>query len=187
MKRAAALLSCLLAGCAWGPKPGTPPALGRAKDLPPLSLEAANARWQGARCRTRLPIELKSGPDGRGWYSNGAGGLYVQGTGNDTAFHIYVRASQRDPQPGRSIGPGTELVAEGWELQKPDENKGPVLVLRFASHPGRMRFEFKTPSAFSTSGFPLSRLAEVEQYVRLYVLDVEAADEQLVPVEGTSR
>jgi hypothetical protein len=170
-----------LAGCTIAPGRGVPATVTRAKDLPPLTLEQANQRWAGASVRTRIPLGFNKGPDDNGFYWSGAGGLNVVDANGKPSFNVYPKVDNRGALRlvDGDLAAGAALVVEGWRLQKPKDNEGAYLVLRFRDQPATMRVEFKTKSAFGTSGFPMNRLSEVEQFIRLNVFEVTTADEQL--------
>ena len=179
--RAAA--ACLvLAACAGGRAPSRPVAhVPVAKGA--LSLEAANARWRGARCELVSPLEVRKGPDDRGWHSSGR--ILIDQPGS-RRFYLHVLVSGPEAlgpfYVQRSVQPGARLVSTGWTLAKPAEGKGPYLELQFDRSAARARFEFQETSSFSSANFPLERLGEVEQYLRLNILKVALASDELQDV-----
>jgi hypothetical protein len=148
-----------------------------------LTLEAANARWQGASCELTVPLQIKGSPDDEGWH--GSGKILINQPGTKR-FYMYFAVT--DPQAagifysGKAIQPGARLTSRGWRLQRPDEQKGPYLDLQFERSTARARLQFQATGSFSSANFPLDRLAEVEQYVRLNLLRVAFSDEELVDV-----
>src|SRR5262245_10885239 len=150
-----------------------------------LTLDAANARWQGAKCELLMPVDVKKGADAEGWHHSGR--ILVAAPGKRKGFYLHVNVSQPETlgmfYSGKSVQPGVTAVSGGWKLQKPEEGKGPYLEVQSDRAPAKARVEFQAMGSFSSSGFPLDRLGEIEQYVRLNLFKVTAAaDEELVDV-----
>ena len=183
---AALATSLSLVACVAGRRPPAPVVL---TPVPKgsLTLEAANTRWQGARCELQAPLELSKGADDEGWHRSGMIWVEQPGKGRKKGFYLYVNVSRPETlgmfYSGKTVQPGVTAVASGWKLKNPGEGKGPYLELQFDRAAARARLEFRTLRSFSSSGFPLDRLGEIEQYVRLNLFKVTAAaDEELVDV-----
>ncbi len=140
------------------------------------SLEEVNRRWSGARCRLLFDVPIKKGRDGEGWSGSKwivpAQGRIVR-KGNTGAL---FRVSNRDLLPGGVVRAGTAFVAEGWSYEDPKGRDGLKLDLRFEGIAARARMTFH-----GTFGKDLDvdDLGPIEQWVRLDIFDVSAADERL--------
>jgi hypothetical protein len=141
-----------------------------------LSLNEANAFWRGAACALRIPIEIKSGRDGAGWSRSPHFGLY------DPlervlfwTFWVSDRAALAPVLRGAVLAPGTMFEARGWRLLKPRAEEGVTLELRLRDAPVDARFEFQRRGSVAHDSLPLSRLDQVERYLRLEVFQCERA------------
>ncbi len=140
------------------------------------SLDEANRRWGGARCRLLFDVPVKKGKDRDGWsksvYIVPAPGRKVL-KGNMGAL---LRVSNRDLVPGGVVRVGTAFVADGWTFEDPKGKDGLQLELRFEGIDARARLSFV--GAFGKD-FDADDLGEIERWVRLDILDVSPADERL--------
>lgn len=176
--RAAAflLLSCILTACRTGAPEGLEPEVAREPPSEP-SLVELNQRWQGVRCRLAEAIEV-SRAGGRGWKSSG--GVFVPKTADGDAFYFQLLVSDRqtldDLFDGSMLRPGTAFVSEGWRFKKAEEGEGPYLELRFADREAQARIEFRGVRQFGFDGFPLSRMAQVEDYCKRTLFKVSGPD-----------
>lgn len=173
--------------------------LGRGTEAVSLSLEEANRRWAGAACTLRLPIEIAgreaSGRAGSQWRS--PWGLYTVhpitgrvGCPNcapgelpfSYALVVSDRAALARLMRGQAIPAGVELVVEGWRATAAD--RGFLLALRFRDAPVEAQFHFATTAQDRKKGMSWDRLAQIESFLRTEILQLAAADEQLVPLQG---
>lgn len=171
----------------------------------PAVVAAANQKWREAHCTIRISVELKKGKNSEGWsrspmYSVGmmhtstpTGILVEPATAQgEKAFYFTMEVSDRDAVApllsGSSIPAGTEFIAEGWFLQRPEKQEGPYLQLRFARMPQvKARFWFLLRGSFrGAAGFPIKHFEPVERYLRIEAFKLEAADERLTPVASTA-
>jgi hypothetical protein len=149
---------------------------------PDAALEAATRRWQGARCRLTLPLEVRRQADE--WTTSGP--VYVakdEGGGHEFYFQLLVESRETlgAAFEGDLLRADTPLVAEGWRFKDAESQKGPYLELRFADQTARARVEFRGVRQFNFDDFPLSRLGEVEDYCRQTLFKVEAATGEPLP------
>jgi hypothetical protein len=166
-------LSCLGAACRTSAPEGLEPEAAHAKPPEP-TLDEVNTRWRDVRCRLAEAIEMRKDA-GDGW--KGTGGVLVAKTGDSDAFYYQLLVSDRqtldDLFDGNVLRAGTAFVCEGWKLKKAN-GKGPYLELRFADRPARARVEFRGVRQFDFDGFPVSRVAQVEDYCRGTLFKVSA-------------
>ncbi len=147
------------------------------------SLDEVNRRWSGARCRLRFDVPVKKGRDGEGWSGSKwivpAQGRIVR-KGNTGAL---FRVSNRDLLPGGVVRAGTAFVAGGWSYEDPKGRDGLKLDLRFEGIAARARMTFH-----GTFGKDLDvdDLGPIEQWARLDIFEVSAADERLTDVAPPS-
>ena len=144
-------------------------------------LDAANRRWRGARCRTRMEITVKKGVDGDGWSRS----KYLwwdreKKSGNHRVLVLFTRSDAiRSRYRGGEVPIGVELVAVGWAT---DDEKGGDLFLEL-EHPeigARVRVYYYDAWVGRVSA---SRLPEFERWARLEFLEmVSTPEEQLVDV-----
>jgi hypothetical protein len=180
---AAALLALSLAAaaCRMGAPEGLEPDVVRQPPTEP-SLTEVNQRWQGVRCRLAEATEV-SRDGGRGWKSSRA--ILVPKSAEGDAFYFRLLVSERqsldDLFDGNMLRPGTALVSEGWRFKKVEKGKGPYLELRFADRPAQARLEFRGVRQFGFDDFPLSRMSQVEDYLKRTLFKVSEPD----AVEGT--
>jgi hypothetical protein len=179
----------VLAGCvsggggARGPGSIVPPAIGFAQGTPPLSLDEANRTWQGARCELLIPLGLAQGPDADGYYGSGGRGMDIPAV-DGSGFRLYPKVTGRD-QLGvrvydRKLQPGVRMTSAGWNFFDPAAGKGPHLDLSIEGTTERVRLEFaKAGSANTRDSLDSADLRMIEAWVRLQLLQVDAANEQL--------
>ncbi len=140
------------------------------------SLDEANRRWGGARCRLLFEVPIKKGKDRDGWsksvYIVPAPGRKVL-KGNMGAL---LSVSNRDLLPSGVVRAGTVFVADGWSFEDPKGKDGLQLELRFEGIAARALLSFG--GAFGKD-FDADDLGEIERWVRLDIFDVSAADERL--------
>ncbi len=93
------------------------PAAGSQKEDQQNLEDANRRRWRGARCRSRVPLEVKKGRANDGWTNCGI--LYWGDGGNK---RVRVRVSDADAVrrrfSGGTIPIGTDFVASGWEVEE---------------------------------------------------------------------
>ena len=171
-------LACGLPACGVLRRaPGGP---GAARSEPQF-LDEVNRRWAGARARLALPIEARKAAGE--WTSSGA--VYVARDQHGDAFYFQFLVSERqtlnDVFDGHVLRPGTALVSEGWSFNNPGQSKGPYLELRFVDRPARARVEFRGVRQFDFGAFPLSRLAQIEDYCRQTLFKVSVPDAPPAP------
>jgi len=169
-------LSWLGVACRTSAPEGLAPETAHAKPAEP-TLDEVNTRWRDARCRLAEAIEMRKDA-GDGW--RGTGGVMVAKAGDNDPFYYQLLVSDRqtldDLFDGNVLRAGTAFVCEGWKLKKPSNGKGPYLELRFADRPARARVEFRGVRQFDFDGFPLSRVAQAEDYCRGTLFKVSAPD-----------
>jgi hypothetical protein len=144
------------------------------------SLDDANRRWRGARCRSRVLLELKGGVDKDGtaksrwlfWDSKG---------GNHRArFHFTNAGALRSRFRKGVIPAGTEFECLEW-----GEDKGDLyLEVVVAGTPARARLFFSDDWAPRVG---IKRVDDFERWVRFQVFELlETPDEALVDVPGVA-
>lgn len=175
---ALAALTCALA-CAPLRRGGLEPAAASQSET---SLEAVTRRWQGARCRLALPLEVRKSAGE--WTSSG--GIYVsrlEAGGGEFYFQFLVegRPALDAVFDGHLLRADTPFVAEGWRFKNPESGEGPYLELRFADQPARARVEFRGVRQFDFDKFPLGRLGEAEDYCRETLFKVTTAETSPAP------
>jgi len=156
----------------------------------------ANYRWAGANGTLRIPLELKKRPDKDGWSAT----RYISVPGRYTMhpitrkvscsscaegelpFAYYLRVSDRGALGGllrgREIPAGTEFSVRGWRALGPD--RGFILELEFRDAPVTARFYFAMTPKDLKEGMSWDRLEQIEQFMRVRIFQLAAADEQLV-------
>ncbi len=141
------------------------------------ALTEANARWRGARCRTRQEITVRKKADGDGW--SRSEWLWYGGKkgGNERVLVSFTNAAAIDARyPGGTLPPGVELVGVGWATEKPDGKGDLYLELEHPGAGARARVYYY---ADWVGRVPVSRLGEFERWARLELLDIVAT-----PVES---
>jgi hypothetical protein len=140
------------------------------------SLDEVNRRWGGARCRLLFDIPIKKSRDSEGWSGSKwivpAKGRVVRK--GQTASQILV--SDRSLVPGGVLRTGTMLVADGWFFDNPERQVGLTLRLRGEDSPLRVRMTFY---GLFYKSMGLDDLGPIEQWARLDIFAVSAADERL--------
>jgi hypothetical protein len=140
------------------------------------ALAEANARWRGARCRTRQEITVRKKADGDGW--SRSEWLWYGGKkgGNERVLVLFTNASAIHARyPSGTIPPGVDLVGVGWATEKPDGKGDLYLELE---HPGvgaRARVYYY---ADWVGRVPASRLGEFERWARLELFDIVSTPEE---------
>lgn len=175
---ALAALFCALA-CATLRRGGPEPAAASQSET---ALEAITGRWQGARCRLALPLEVRRSAGA--WTSSG--GIYVSKVaagGHEFYFQFLVegRTALDAVFDGHVLRADTPFVAEGWRFKNPESGEGPYLELRFADQPARARVEFRGVRQFDFDKFPRERLGEAEDYCRQTLFKVTTAGTSPAP------
>lgn len=156
----------------------TIPTLGAAKEK--MSLEEANRRWAGARCRSRIPITLKDAKPKDGWVKC----EWIYRTPEGGNEHVRVRVTGWDEIRGRYLGgtlpAGTEFIAVGWKTEKSKDRGKLFLELEHAELGARARVYY----CKSWVGLVAAKeLAEFERWARLSMFEiVESPSEQLITV-----
>ena len=145
------------------------------------NLEDANRRWRGARCRSRVPLEVKKGRANDGWTNCGI--LYWGDGGNK---RVRVRVSDADAVrrrfSGGTIPIGTDFVASGWEVE---EDGGTLfLEIELQGLPVRAKVYFGD-SWVGRVG--VNRITDFERWARFEFMEVLSTPaEQLVAVPSAS-
>jgi len=143
-----------------------------------------NERWEGAECVLRMPLEFKKRKPDDGWYESRR---YVTGEAikiENLTFRLKLRSLDplRSQMASGHLVAGTRFQCEGWRFRDDNGRDNAYLALRTATGEveGEMHF-------WAGSNHPeLKQLESVEQYVRLNVLDVRAADERLTTVAAAA-
>lgn len=142
--------------------------------------EEINDRWEGADCTLRLPLEFKKKKPDHGWYESR---FYVTDKAmkiKRLTFRLKLRSLEplRAQMASRHLVAGTRFRCEGWFFRDDNGKDNAYLALRTVTGDveGEMFF-------WAGSNHPeLKQLESVEQYVRLEVFDVRAAEERLASV-----
>jgi len=156
----------------------TVPTLGAAKEK--MSLEEANRRWAGARCRSRIPITLKDKKPDDGW----AKCRWIYRTPEGGNEHVRVLVTGWDAIRGRYLGGtlpvGSEFIAVGWKTEKSKGRGKLFLELEHAELGATARVFYGK----SWVGLVAAKgLAEFEQWARLSMFEiVESPSERLIDV-----
>ena len=160
----------------------TIPTLGAAKEK--TSLEEANRRWAGARCRSRIPITLKDAKPKDGWVKC----EWIYRTPQGGNEHVRVRVTGWDKIRGRYLGGtlpvGSEFIAVGWKTEKSKDRGKLFLELEHVEFGARARVYYGK----SWVGLVAAKdLAEFEQWARLSMFEiVESPSEKLISVAASA-
>ncbi len=160
----------------------TIPTLGAAKEK--MSLEEANRRWAGARCRSRIPITLKDKKPDDGW----AKCRWIYRTPEGGNEHVRVLVTGWDAIRGRYLGGtlpvGSEFIAVGWKTEKSKGRGKLFLELEHAELGATARVFYGK----SWVGLVAAKeLAEFELWARLSMFEiVESPSEKLIAVEASA-
>ncbi len=172
LRRAAGVWLALTLACAVTP---------RVEAGGDASLDEANRRWSGARCRLLFDVPIKKGRDGEGWSGSkwivpAQGRVVLKGITS-----AFFRVSNRDLLPGGVVRAGTAFVAEGWSYEDPKGKDGLRLDLRFEGIAARARMTFHGNFG---KDLDVDDLGPVEQWARLDIFEVSAAAEPLKVAAG---
>ena len=148
------------------------------------TLDRANERWQGARCRTRTTLEVKG--KNNDWVKCR---WFKFGPDKNFQKRVLVKVSD-----GRAvhrafskgiIPPGTEMRALGWIV----ENNNVVLELEMVAIPVRLKVYYFDwiAGGMNLVRVGVGKLADFEYWVTGNLLDVlSTPSEQLVEVSATA-
>jgi hypothetical protein len=147
-------------------------------------LDAANRRWRGARCRTRMEIAVKKGTDGDGWSRSEWLWYSAKKSGNERVLVLVKGADAlRGRYAGRTLPIGVELVAAGWATDGEDGGGDLYLELEHPEIGVRARVYYYASWVGRVS---VKRLPEFERWARLELLEiVSTPEEQLVDVPSS--
>ncbi len=160
-----------------------------------LTLEEANDRWAGAACTLQIPLEFKKKPDKDGWLATRH--IVVPGpytvhpitkkvrcsscAKGELPFAYMLRVSDRNALAGllrgREIPAGTEFIVRSWRALS--QERGFILELEFRDAPVTARFYFAMTPKDLKEGMNWDRLAQMEQFMRIQIFRLIAADEGL--------
>ena len=162
------LVSTLLAG-------GPPSKAGNRNTL---TLEEANQRWAGARCRSRQALTLKKGKNKEGWTKT-AWLFWDEDGGNQRARVWFTEAEALRQAQGHNFIPvGSEFIATGWRVE--DSGNSVILELELAGTSSRVKVYF-WDSWVGRVGLP--RLHDFEQWARFDLFELTSVPtERLVDV-----
>jgi hypothetical protein len=137
-------------------------------------LEKANRRWRGARCRTRVLLEVKKGREGDGW-SNCKWIWWSPEGGNE---RVRVRVSDgkalRNSFRRGVIPHGTRVIASGWGAE---DGGALYLEWQFEGLPVRARVYFYDDWVGRVGP---GRVDQIERWARFELLEIlSSPDEQL--------
>ncbi len=141
------------------------------------SLDEANRRWRGARCRTRQEITVKKKADERRlveesewlWYGGKKGG-------NERVLVLFTNAAALHSRyPGGTVPPGVDLVGVGWATEKPNGGGDLYLELQHPDLGARARVYYY---ADWVGRVPASRLGEFERWARLELFEILSTPEE---------
>jgi len=143
-----------------------------------LSLQEANRRWRGARCRSLQEISVKGGQDRHG-VSKSRWLFWDKHGGNHRARLYIENADALVPRFGRQIVPaGTELRAIGWGEVKPGGSV--FLEVEVADLPVKAKLFYWDDWIGKVTE---KRLDQFERWVRFEVFQIlETPDEKIVDV-----
>jgi hypothetical protein len=140
------------------------------------ALDEANARWCGARCRTRQEITVKKKADGDGW--SRSEWLWYGGKkgGNERVLVLFTKsAALHSRYPGGTVPPGVDLVGVGWATEKPNGGGDLYLELQHPVIGARARVYYHADWVGRVS---LSRLPEFERWARLELCEILSTPEE---------
>lgn len=161
---------------------------------PESPLPRANQRWKGAVATLRVPVRLQRGRDADGWTSGwwrsfcGFEAIPIQNRcdapDGTSKFSFLLRVSDRERIAPllrhKELPPGTAFSVERWWSSS--SRRGFVLELRFVDAPARARLHFAETREDVRLGMPWSRFDEIEQFIRVKMLDAALTDELLETV-----
>lgn len=149
-----------------------------------MTLEEANRRWSGARCRSGIEITLSDKRPKDGWerslwiFRTPEGGnerVRVLLTGGDRIRRRYL---------GGTLPVGSEFVAVGWNTEKPEGRGTLFLELEHIELGARARVYYMKDWVGNVE---VDDLAEFEQWARLTMFEIlESPGESLVEVGSGS-
>lgn len=139
-----------------------------------------NERWAGADCTLRMPLEFKKKKPDNGWYESR---FYTTDQAmkiKRLTFRLKLRALEplRAQMASRHLVAGTRFRCGGWRFRDDNGKDNAYLELRTVAGDveGEMIF-------WAGSSHPeLKQLESVEQYARLNLFEVRAAEERLASV-----
>lgn len=160
----------------------TIPAVGAAKDK--ISLEEANRRWAGARCRSRIPISLKEEKPDDGWSKS----VWIYRTPQGGNERVRVLLTNADEIRGRYLGgtvpAGSEFIAVGWKTEKPKDRGKLFLELEHAELGAIARVYYGEDWVGLVEA---KGLTDFEKWARFSMFEiVESPSEKLIPVAASA-
>ena len=160
----------------------TIPTLGAAKEK--TSLEEANRRWAGARCRSRIPISLKEEKPDDGW----AKSMWIYRTPEGGNERVRVLLTRWDEIRGRYLGGtlpvGSEFIAVGWKTEKSKDRGKLYLELEHVELGAMARVYYGEDWVGLVEA---KGLTEFEQWARLSMFEiVESPSEKLIAVAASA-
>jgi hypothetical protein len=145
-----------------------------------MSLQDANRRWRGARCRSLQEISVKRGQDRHG-VSKSRWLWWDQKGGNHRARLYFENADALEPRfRNRVLPAGTEFTVIGWAEDKRGGNV--FLEVEVAGLPVRARLFYWDDWVGKVGK---SRLDDFERWVRFKVFQIlETPDEEIIDVSS---
>jgi len=146
-----------------------------------MTLEEANQRWAGARCRSRLEITLNDKKPKSGWAWSKV--IYRTPEGGNDRVRVWLTEWDRIRARylGGTLPAGSEFVAVGWGTEKPKGKGTLFLELEHVELEARARVFYGKDWVGKVE---VKELAEFERWARLSMFEiVETPGEQLVEVE----
>ncbi len=160
----------------------TIPALGAAKEK--TSLEEANRRWAGARCRSRIPITLKDKKPKDGW----AKCQWIFRTPEGGNERVQVLLTKWDEIRGRYLGGtlpvGSEFIAVGWKTEKSKDRGKLFLELEHVELGAMARVYYGEDWVGLVEA---KGLTDFEHWARLSMFEItESPSEKLIAVPASA-
>lgn len=159
----------------------TIPTPAAAKDK--MSLDEANGRWAGARCRSRIPITLKDEKPDDGWVK--CEWIFRTPQGGNERVRVLVTGwdAIRGRHLGGTLPVGSEFIAVGWKTEKSKDRGKLFLELEHAQLGTKARVYYGKDWVGLVS---VKDLSEFEQWARLSMFEiVESPSEQLIEVAAS--
>ena len=158
------------------------PTVGAAKEK--TSLEEANRRWAGARCRSRIPISLKEEKPDDGW----AKSMWIYRTPEGGNERVRVLLTRSDEIRGRYLGGtlpvGSEFIAVGWKTEKSKDRGKLFLELEHVELGAIARVYYGEDWVGLVEA---KGLTEFEHWARLSMFEiVESPSEKLIAVAASA-
>lgn len=149
-----------------------------------MTLNEANERWAGARCRSQVDITLTDKKPDQGW-TKCRWIFRTEERGNDRVRVLLTEGDRvRARYLGGTLPAGSEFVAVGWRTEKPNGKGSLYLELEHVELGARAQVFYGKDWVSSVQA---NSLSEFEQWARLSMFEiVEAPSEQLVEVDSLS-